>query len=350
MTLFTASDSPCSSNTTSGATARANIRRHRIGIASAANVRINITATMSSKRRDDVSLTHFTNFEQQRLLHEFGVDTRHDLARLDPNLARLARRSSNDSTSREAVLGLAIERLDDLIYRARVHVADSLLRRVEIDAMGCASADVEVDVDMESYADHTYLWGATVRLAPGISNLPSGYHSFVEWDELSDASEARIFDEFWKWFTALREESASRGHTFAAYCFWAQAEDGAMNRAVESPREGGPTRHDLDEFRSTIPAQWIDLHEHAKAQIQTGGPLGLKILARAAGFEWRDENPSGEASMRWFESARSGGDVEVWRRRILEYNEDDCLATRALRDWLNGPAKALAHRDHIVEP
>jgi predicted RecB family nuclease len=294
---------------------------------------------------DDVSLTHYTNFEQQRLLHEFGVDTRRELATLNPRLARLARRTSNDSSSREAVLGLAIERLDDLIYRARVHVMKSPLRIVESDAMGCARADVEVDIDMESYGDHTYLWGATVRLASGVTQLLEGYRSFVEWGELSQESEARIFAEFWEWFSKLRLECAARGLSFAAYCFWAQAEDGAMNRGVDPPLKTGPTRRDLDEFRSMKPPQWIDLHECAKSQVQTDGPLGLKVLARAAGFEWRDENPSGEASMRWFEAARGNDNVDAWRERILEYNEDDCRATQALRDWLNGPARLLAHRD-----
>ena len=300
--------------------------------------------------RDDVSLIHYTNFEQQRLLHEFAVDTRSDLADLDPRLARLARRTSNDSGSREAVLGLAIERLEDLIYRARVHVAKSPLRIVESDAVGCASADVEVDVDMESYAEHTYLWGASVRLGDEVTGQESGYHAFVEWDELNQRSEARIFAEFWTWFSALREDCRARGLSFAAYCFWAQAEDGAMNRAVDPPLESGPTRVDLDDFRSTDPRQWIDLHECAKSQIQTDGPLGLKVLARAAGFQWRDDNPSGEASMRWFEAAQGSDDADAWRRRILEYNEDDCRATQALRDWLNGPARQLAHRDQPGAP
>ncbi len=329
---------------------------------------------------DDVSLTHFTSFEQQRLLHEFDVHTRRDLARLDPRLARLARRASNDSTAREAVLGLAIERLDDLIYRARVEVTGSALRCVERDAMGCPRANVEVDVDMESADEHAYLWGATVRRAEEHHDLPSGYHHFVVWEGLSDQSEAANFARFWSWFSQLRAECDRRGLTFAAYCFWAQAEDGAMNRAVDPPAEGGPSRDDLDEFRSATPPQWIDLHDLAKSQIQTAGPLGLKVLARAAGFQWRDDNPSGEASMRWYEFARGdghgardgtpelhslqtipndrdtdahsdvGGGTDAhatasWRRRILEYNEDDCRATRALRDWLNGAAKDLAHRD-----
>ena len=296
--------------------------------------------------RDDVSLTHYTNFEQQRLLHEFGVDTRRDLAGLDPRLARLARRAPSDSTSREAVLGLAIERLDDLIYRARVHTSRSLLRRVDADHMGCPRADLEVDVDMESDGEHTYLWGAYVRVASGVTleGVVEGYHPFVSWDEPSADTEARVFAQFWAWFSALRAACDERSLSFGAYCFWAQAEDGAMNRAVAAASDG-PSPSDLEEFRTHSPAQWIDLHEHAKAQVQTEGPLGLKVLARAAGFDWRDENPSGEASMAWFEAAREGDHVESWRQRILEYNEDDCRATQALRDWLNGPARDLAHRD-----
>ena len=34
---------------------------------------------------------------------------------------------------------------------------------------------------------------------------------------------------------------------------------------------------------------------------------------------------------------------------VAGYNEDDCRATQALRDWLNGPARELAHRDHTVD-
>ena len=120
-----------------------------------------------------------------------------------------------------------------------------------------------------------------------------------------------------------------------------------MNRAVLAPVDGGPVSADLERFRSHSPKEWFDLHDIAKRQIQTDGPLGLKQLAAAAGFTWRDENTSGEASMLWYEVA-VGDDAtqaQASRQRILEYNEDDCRATKALRDWLNGPARQLAHRD-----
>ena len=121
-------------------------------------------------------------------------------------------------------------------------------------------------------------------------------------------------------------------------------------RRHEHPLEGGPHREDLEAFRHASPELWIDLHDLAKRQIQTEGPLGLKQLAMASGFNWRDANPSGEASMLWYEVATSSdlAEAEASRRRILEYNEDDCRATKALRDWLNGPAQSLAHRDDLL--
>jgi predicted RecB family nuclease len=299
---------------------------------------------------DDVSLVRFTTFDQQLLLRENGVATRTALARLDPHRARRARSRALNPLEHhrpEDLLGRSLDKLDELIYRARVRVHGTYLRVVEPDEMGCPTADVEVDVDMESYEDATYLWGAFVSVAVPTAGVTPGYRAFVEWEPLGDGAEAALFGAFWRHLTEIRAACAAQGRTFAAYCFWAQAEDGAMNRAVEHPFEGGPDAADLAAFRRREPAEWIDLHEQAKRQIQTEGPLGLKQLAGAAGFRWRDANPSGEASIAWYEVAVRKDDPEAAasRARLLEYNEDDCRATKALRDWLNGPARHLPHRD-----
>jgi predicted RecB family nuclease len=299
---------------------------------------------------DDVSLTRFTSIDQQFALRDHGVNTRNQLARLDPVRAMSARAKSvvpGPLVAVEDRLGRRFGRLDELIYRARSHVRDSALRILDPSLMGCPTADVEVDVDMESYDDATYLWGANVTLRTPVDGVLEGYTTFVEWGELTREAEARNFAAFWTWLTNLRQICATQGRSFAAYCFWAQAEDGAMNRAVATTVDGAPTVQDLNEFRQLSPPAWIDLHDLAKVQIQTEGPLGLKQLAASAGFRWRDVNPSGEASMLWYEVATRGDDAEAVtsRQRILDYNEDDCRATKSLREWLNGPAKSLAHRD-----
>ena len=295
--------------------------------------------------RDDVSLTRFTTFDQQLTLREHGVNTRHDLARLDPGLARQRAGPATVTDRPETHVARVVSHLDELIYRARAHERGPL-RIVDADRVGCPTADVEVDIDTESYGDSTYLWGALVTVNRPLEGVRDGYVAFANWDDHTAGAPARIFAAFWRWFDDLRQQCRAQDRSVSAYCFWAQAEDGAMNRAVEDPLRDGPTRVDLDEFRLGSPTNWIDLHHLAKTQIQTDGPIGLKVMAGLAGFTWRDANPSGEASMLWYEVAVSSSDEAAGSRaRILEYNEDDCRATRALRQWLNGPARLLAHRD-----
>ena len=306
---------------------------------------------------DDVSLTRFTSIGQQEALRASGVRTRAQLARLDPVRAQHAKahiapspESAREEFERVDRLSRSFDKLDELIYRARAHVRGSPLRILDPSQMGCPTADVEIDVDMESYDDATYLWGANVTVHRDVEGVTTGHYSFVTWELLTRDVEARIFAEFWSWFSDVRRRCLDQERSVAAYCFWAQAEDGAMNRAVQYPVDAGPTSRDLADFRAASPSQWIDLHALASRQIQTEGPLGLKQLAASAGFEWRDVNPSGEASMTWYEVASRDQEREakISRQRILDYNEDDCRATKALRDWLNGPAKALAHRnDHF---
>jgi len=57
----------------------------------------------------------------------------------------------------------------------------------------------------------------------------------------------------------------------------------------------------------------------------------IKTLAQYLGFSWKDTHPSGAASIEWFYRWTQTGDPEI-RDRILEYNEDDCRATRVLLD------------------
>ncbi len=298
------------------------------------------------EKRDDVSLVRFTTREQQMVLRDRGVATRARLAQLDSARAHHGAGGPTDLVGVEEELARSISKLDELIFRARVHVRGTPLRIVESDRLGCPRADVEVDVDMESNGSAAYLWGGLVTSRAGSKQVSEGYRAFVEWGELSREAEAANFAEFWKWLLNVRSSALERGLTFAAYCFWAHAENRAMDRAVSAPRPGGPTLHDLEAFRTGHPSQWIDVHETVKSQVQTAGPLGLKQLATYAGFRWRDPTPGGEASLAWYEEAVRDDSPAAHgaRQRLLEYNEDDCRATRSLRDWLDGPARTLPSR------
>jgi predicted RecB family nuclease len=63
----------------------------------------------------------------------------------------------------------------------------------------------------------------------------------------------------------------------------------------------------------------------------------IKTLAKYLGFTWRDTHPSGAVSVEWFDRWCRERKPEV-RQRILDYNEDDCRATRVLLDGIRALA------------
>ncbi len=59
----------------------------------------------------------------------------------------------------------------------------------------------------------------------------------------------------------------------------------------------------------------------------------IKTLAQYLDFRWRDTHPSGAASIEWFNRWAESGDPAI-KQRILDYNEDDCLATAVVLDGI----------------
>jgi len=67
----------------------------------------------------------------------------------------------------------------------------------------------------------------------------------------------------------------------------------------------------------------------------------LKDIGAYLGFAWRSEDASGANSVLWFEEwLKSKNDT--LKVKILEYNEDDCRATKVLQRWLREHAS-----DHV---
>jgi predicted RecB family nuclease len=86
---------------------------------------------------------------------------------------------------------------------------------------------------------------------------------------------------------------------------------------------------------------WVDLFAVVSEWFLCAHGKGLKRIAPAAGFAWRDVEASGENSMRWYRDAvgMDGAPPDAGQRtRLLEYNADDVAATQALREWMTSPA------------
>ncbi len=93
------------------------------------------------------------------------------------------------------------------------------------------------------------------------------------------------------------------------------------------------TRSHVDELFD--PIRSIDLYYDVvkKATEWPTRDYSIKTLAQYLGFNWKDPHPSGAASIEWFYRWVETGSQEI-RTRILEYNEDDCRATRVLLDGI----------------
>lgn len=63
---------------------------------------------------------------------------------------------------------------------------------------------------------------------------------------------------------------------------------------------------------------------------------GLKPVARCLGFSWRQDDVTALTSVAlYLDYVRSRGRDLDSKRKILDYNEDDCLATMFVYDWLS---------------
>ncbi len=274
--------------------------------------------------RRDVSLV--VRGEDAVSLRGIGVATVDQLAEQDP-------RAAEPPNMVGMPFGHAV-----LLAKAWLRGA-SMVRREE--RVLVPRADVELDVDMESFGDAgAYMWGCYLS---GVDiGEPQGYRAFVTWDPLPCKDEARSFGEFWSWLTQIRLRARARGLSFRAYCYNELAENRWMLGSAErfKGKPDIPTIQTVQDFISS--PQWVDIFGIVRDQFLCAKGKGLKMIAPAAGFHWRDPEAGGENSMRWYRDAVgmdgfTPPDLSQ-RTRLLEYNEDDVRATYTLRRWMDSEA------------
>jgi predicted RecB family nuclease len=281
----------------------------------------------------DVSLV--VRGEDAVALRTVGVGTVDELAAMPPERAQSLPLTAAGPTD---VVPLAKAWLRDLPLVRRV-------RQVDV-----PRADVEIDVDMESYADSgAYLWGCWLSGADVGEN--AGYRAFATWDPLPSDDEARSFAEFWSWFSSVRQRAYERGLTFRAYCYNELAENRWMLASAErfAGKPGVPT---VEEVRGFIGSdEWVDLFVSVRDQFLCPNGKGLKVIAPSAGFAWRDAEAGGENSMRWYRAAvgfDGAAPEDSQRQRLLQYNEDDVRATWTIRCWMtSGAVLDVPHLDDL---
>lgn len=183
--------------------------------------------------------------------------------------------------------------------------------------------DIEADPFRRNFV---YLHGLVER--PHGDPARARFHGcFAEGNRNED--EEAVFAHAWRLLTDFVEDSV--------VYYYSQYEPTAYRRlARKYPGVCSPT----DVVALFARPEMIDLYkivrEHTEWPCQN---LSIKTLAVYCGFAWRDESPSGAASIEWYRRWLETGDPAI-RARIADYNEDDCLATGVIVDALRALAAA----------
>ena len=216
----------------------------------------------------------------------------------------------------------AEERLRLAQRRSQLLLEGVELERTTTGPIDVPAASLEIDIDVEtSREDRVYLWGFWV--ADG--NGGGSYKEFSSFTQLDDEGERALASAAMTWLRDLIGTREARVYHYSDY------EMVRLGRLAK----GEPT---LDWAMDFAHAHFVDLFPTIRQNFFGTNGLGLKVVASAgAGFHWRDDDPGGLNSMRWFEEAVHAPNRDVReqaRTRVLEYNEDDVRATWHLRRWL----------------
>lgn len=87
-------------------------------------------------------------------------------------------------------------------------------------------------------------------------------------------------------------------------------------------------------FIQSVLPRFVDLHEWVtRTVVLPIESYTLKLIARWLGFEWRNGAANGAQAICWYSEWLETGN-EGLLKDIVDYNEDDCLATYHVKDWL----------------
>lgn len=176
------------------------------------------------------------------------------------------------------------------------------------------------DIEADPTQDIVYLHGVVERQANGTEQ----FLSFVA-QEVSASAEEHAWQQFWDYIRSLPRNE------WTMYYYSKYERTQYRSLAVKYP--GVASVEEVEDLFD--PEKSIDLYYDIvkpKTEWATYN-YSVKTLAQFCGFEWRDTNPSGAASIQWFNEYCREKDPQKLQR-ILDYNEDDCIAMRIVKEYL----------------
>lgn len=184
-----------------------------------------------------------------------------------------------------------------------------------------AAKEVYFDIEADPMRDVVYLHGFVERLHGRPET--AAYIAYFA-DGLEATQEEAVFRSSWVYLKARVEDSV--------VYYYSKYERTAYKKLAEKY----PSVCSVAEVETVfeLPAMIDLLYDVVvKATEWPTYDRSIKTLAQYLGFKWRDTHPSGAASIEWYHRWIESGDAAI-KQRILDYNEDDCLATGVVVDGI----------------
>lgn len=272
------------------------------------------------------------------LKKDVKVRTVRDLAVLDVDQLLALKKAAGG----QFLYGIGEGRLVPFVRRAKYLLSDAKGANI-LSPFGFPKNKRELHYDIE--ADPTqnivYLHGVVEKI-----DNETKYHAFVA-DDISPEAEKLTFQKFWEYIRSLPDDYVVYHYGNYERTVCRQLHDKYPDVVSKEELENFffdhkalhkmyPDLEDEEEINRLYDEKVRCLDLYSVIDQKTDWPLksySLKDIANLLGFRWRDIDPSGANSIKWFNDWVSSKDPQ-YLDRIKEYNEDDCRASLFVKEYL----------------
>lgn len=267
------------------------------------------------KESDDLTNIFYLGRSKRDVIFEqLDINTVKDISKIDINDI-----VEQKKANKKFLPGIGEKTIQKIVARADI-IANTkkpvLYKKLDFPEV---STELFFDIEADPTQNLVYLHGIYER-----KNNKERFISFLAESNTPEA-EKKAWSDFWDYIRSLPKDD------YAVY-YYSPYE----KTTYKKMREAYPdvvTEKELEDFFAR--EKTIDLYSDIVYK-HTDWPLGsysIKEIATYLGFKWRDETPSGALSIQWYNEYVEKNDKKIMER-ILEYNEDDCIATMVLKDYL----------------
>lgn len=172
--------------------------------------------------------------------------------------------------------------------------------------------EIYFDIEDDPTRDLTYLYG----MIEADDHGDWRYHYFLA---ESPEDEEKTVREFWDYVSQASD---------AVFYVYSPKERSSLRRLME--------RYTLDPavYDQYVGSEY-DLYSDLVVKYSDWPTYtyGIKSIAKLIGFSWRDPDPGGANSIVWYNEHTQNPSRKDLLQRILEYNEDDCRAMMAIKEY-----------------